>query len=116
MKNVRDFFIENGAFEIIKNNICNDICKDNRIIKLSIKILYQIIKEEKSYDIKLLFEKIYNTAIPDKIKNLVNDNNINNNLDNDIFINKSNEKISDIFNNLINDFEKYEKTLDFYFN
>ena len=115
-KNVRDFFIENGAFEIIKNNICNDICKDNRIIKLSIKILYQIIKEEKSYDIKLLFEKIYNTAIPDKIKNLVNDNNINNNLDNDIFINKSNEKISDIFNNLINDFEKYEKTLDFYFN
>ena len=115
-KNVRDFFIEIGAFEIIKNNICNDICKDNRIIKLSIKILYQIIKEEKSYDIKLLFEKIYNTAIPDKIKNLVNDNNINNNLDNDIFINKSNEKISDIFNNLINDFEKYEKTLDFYFN
>ena len=115
-KNVRDFFIENGAFEIIKNNICNDICKDNRIIKLSIKILYQIIKEEKSYDIKLLFEKIYNTAIPDKNKNLVNDNNINNNLDNDIFINKSNEKISDIFNNLINDFEKYEKTLDFYFN
>ena len=115
-KNVRDFFIENGAFEIIKNNICNDICKDNRIIKLSIKILYQIIKYEKSYDIKLLFEKIYNTAIPDKIKNLVNDNNINNNLDNDIFINKSNEKISDIFNNLINDFEKYEKTLDFYFN
>ena len=115
-KNVRDFFIENGAFEIIKNNICNDICKDNRIIKISIKILYQIIKLEKSYDIKLLFEKIYNTAIPDKIKNLVNDNNINNNLDNDIFINKSNEKISDIFNNLINDFEKYEKTLDFYFN
>ena len=115
-KNVRDFFIEIGAFEIIKNNICNDICKDNRIISLSIKILYQIIKEEKSYDIKLLFEKIYNTAIPDKIKNLVNDNNINNNLDNDIFINKSNEKISDIFNNLINDFEKYEKTLDFYFN
>ena len=115
-KNVRDFFIENGAFEIIKNNICNDICKDNRIISLSIKILYQIIKEEKSYDIKLLFEKIYNTAIPDKIKNLVNDNNINNNLDNDIFINKNNEKISDIFNNLINDFEKYEKTLDFYFN
>ena len=115
-KNVRDFFIENGAFEIIKNNICNDICKDNRIIKLSIKILYQIIKEEKSYDIKLLFEKIYNTAIPDKIKNLVNDNNINNNLDNDIFINKNYEKISDLFNNLINDFEKYEKTLDFYFN
>ena len=111
-KNVRDFLLENVAFDIFKNNICNNN-KNIKITKISIKALYQLIKAEKSGNIKLLFEKIYNTAIPDKIKELVNDKSINSDIDNETFIDKIDENIPDIFDSLIHNFEEYEKSLDF---
>ena len=111
-KNVRDFLLENVAFDIFKNNICNNN-KNIKITKISIKALYQLIKAEKSGNIKLLFEKIYNTAIPDKIKELVNDKSINSDIDNEPFIDKIDENIPDIFDSLIHDFEEHEKSLDF---
>ena len=113
-KNVRDFLLENVAFDIFKNNICNNNNNKNiKITKISIKALYQLIKSEKSDNIKLLFEKIYNTAIPDKIKELVNDKSKNSDIDNETFIDKIDENIPDIFDSLIHDFEEHEKSLDF---
>lgn len=112
-KNVRDFLLENGAFDIIKNNICNNDNKNIKITKISIKSLYQLIKAEKAGNIKLLFEKIYNTTIPEKIKELTNDKNINNDIDNETFIDKIDENIPDIFGSLIYYYEVYEKSLNF---
>ena len=111
-KKVRDFILDLGAFEIIKNNICINKEINIEIMKISIKALYQLIKAEKSNNIRLLFEKMYYTAIPDKIKELVFDKDINNDNNNENFIDNENENISFIFKSLINDFEIYEKSLE----
>ena len=111
-KKVRDFILDLGGFEIIKNNICQNKEINIEIMKISIKALYQLIKAEKSNNIRLLFAKMYFTAIPDKIKELVFDKDINNDNNNENFIENENENISFIFKSLINDFEIYEKSLE----
>ena len=110
-KNIRDFYIDLGALDIIINCICNN--QNIIIIKISIKALYQLIKAEKLNNIRALFEALYKTALPEKIKELVYDTNINNEKDNDKFIDNDSENIPNIFKQLINDFEVYEKSLDY---
>ena len=111
MKNVRDFLINLGPLDIIVNNICKS--QDVLVIKISIKALYQLIKAEKLNNIRALFEALYKTALPEKIKELVYDTNINNEKDNDKFIDNDSENIPNIFKQLIYDFEVYEKSLDY---
>ena len=111
MKNVRDFLINLGALDIIVNNICKS--QDVLVIKISIKALYQLIKAEKLNNIRLLFEQLYKTAVPEKIKQLVYDKNINNEIDSDKFIDNNNENIPNIFKKLINDFDAYEESMDY---
>ena len=53
-KKVRDFILDLGGFEIIKNNICQNKEINIEIMKISIKALYQLIKAEKSNNIRLL--------------------------------------------------------------
>lgn len=96
-KNIRDFILEMGAKDIIKNNICEYDKNMIDIVKGSIQILYKLIKAEKAFNIRLLFEKIYNTSIPERIKELVNDENMN-----DIDI---------IIHFIVSDFETYEKSI-----
>ena len=111
-KNVRDFLINLGALDIIINCICNN--QTIIVIKISIKALYQLIKAEKLNNIRALFETLYKTAIPEKIKELVYDTNINNESPDDHkFIDNANENIPNIFQKLIYDFEVYEKSLDY---
>ena len=110
-KNIRDFYIDLGALDIIINCICNN--QNIIIIKISIKALYQLIKAEKLNNIRALFEALYKTALPEKIKELVYDTNINNEKDNDKFIDNDSENIPNIFKQLISDFEVYEKSLDY---
>ena len=111
MKNVRDFLINLGALDIIINSICKS--QDFLVIKISIKALYQLIKAEKLNNIRLLFEQLYKTAVPEKIKELVYDKNINNEIDSDKFIDNNNENIPNIFKKLINDFDAYEESMDY---
>ena len=70
-KKVRDFILNKGGFEIIKNNICSYNGDCPNIIEKSISSLYNLIKAEKAFNIRLLFQQIYNTSIPDKIKELI---------------------------------------------
>lgn len=97
-KKVRDFILELGAFDIIKDNICNYNDNDLEVVKKSIKTLNKIIEKEKAFNIRLFFEKIYNTAIPEKIKKLFYDKNMAN--------------IDTYLKNLINDFDIYENSLN----
>ena len=71
---VKNFILDMGAFDILKNNICNYNEKDIEIIKYSISILFKIIKAERGINNKTFLEKIYRTSIPDKIKELYNNN------------------------------------------
>ena len=98
-KKVRDFILNMGGFEIIKNNICeyNEDCPN--IIEKSISSLYYLIKAEKSFNIRTLFQKLYNTSIPDKIKEIYSD------------INLSTET-EELIKLIIDDCEKYEKSLE----
>ena len=98
-KKVRDFILNMGGFEIIKNNICiyNGDCIE--IIENSISVLYNLIKAEKAFNIRLLFEKLYKTSIPDKLKEIVSNMDL------------EKEKETQI-KSMINDFEKYEKSLE----
>ena len=64
-----------------------------------VKALHQLITQEKSFNIRALFEKLYNTAIPDKIKELV--------LENDL-----NLETQNILKSLVTEFETYEKSLE----
>lgn len=112
LKNVRDFLINLGALDIIINCICNN--QTIIVIKISIKALYQLIKAEKLNNIRALFETLYKTSLPDKIKELVYDTDINKeNDDDDKFIDNDSENIPNIFQKLIYDFEVYEKSLDY---
>ena len=97
-KKVREFVLDMGGFDAVKNNICTYI-GEKEIVKYSIKTLFDIIKEEKAFNIRLLFDKIYNTSIPDKIKEIA-------------FNKEMMEGIEDIIKSLILDFETYEKSLE----
>ena len=97
-KKVRDFILDLGAFDIIKNNICNFNENNIELVNKSIETFYKLIEKEKKYNIGLLFKKIYNTAIPEKIKEIA----LNINMD---------EKESKI-KNIIFDFEVYENSLN----
>ena len=67
----RDCLLNSGGFTIIQDIICNET--NTEIIILGIKALYYLINQEKAYNINLLFQKIYNTPIPTKIKNIILD-------------------------------------------
>jgi hypothetical protein len=98
-KNIRDLVLNLGGFDIIKRNICDNDTTDKKIILSSINVLYKLIEAEKAFNIRLLFEIIYNTSIPEKIKELFFDKDIQN----------ENEHI---IKYIITDFETYEKSLE----
>ena len=99
-KSIRDFILDLGAFDILKNDICNyNNGTELELMIECVKALHQLIKQEKSFNIRALFEKLYNTAIPDKIKELV--------LENDL-----NLETQNILKSLVTDFETYEKSLE----
>ena len=98
-KDIRDLVLNLGGFEIIKRNICDYNITDRKIILSSINVLYKLIEAEKSFNIRLLFENIYNTSIPEKIKEIFFDKDIQN----------ENEHIIKL---IITDFETYEKSLE----
>jgi len=98
-KDIRDLVLNFGGFEIIKSNICDSDITDRKIILSSINVLYKLIVAEKAYNIRLLFENIYNTSIPEKIKEIFFDKDIQN----------ENEHIIKL---IITDFETYEKSLE----
>lgn len=98
-KDIRDLVLNFGGFEIIKRNICDSDITDRKIILSSINVLYKLIVAEKAYNIRLLFENIYNTSIPEKIKEIFFDKDIQN----------ENEHIIKL---IITDFETYEKSLE----
>ena len=95
-KNVRNFIIEKGGFDIIIKNIC-EYDNDKEVLNSSIKILFKLLEYEKDDKYKIYLEKIYKTSVPDKIKELYNNNKIS-----------KNEMIITIINN----FENYEKKLN----
>ena len=97
-KKVREFVLDMGGFDTVKSNIC-DYNSGKDIVKYSIKTLFDIIKEEKAFNIRLLFEKIYNTPIPDKIKEIAFNKDIP-------------EDMENIIKSLVLDFEKYEKSFE----
>jgi hypothetical protein len=98
-KDIRDLVLNLGGFDIIKRNICDNDTTDKKIILSSINVLYKLIEAEKAFNIRLLFEIIYNTSIPEKIKELFFDKDIQN----------ENEHIIKL---IITDFETYEKSLE----
>ena len=69
-KEVKDFILNLGAFDIINKNICEYDGNDSEIINSSVKILLKLIKDEKTFNINSFLEKIYKSPIPDKIKEL----------------------------------------------
>ena len=79
-REVRNFILDMGAFDILKNNILNYNEKNIKMVKSSINILFKIIKVEKGINDKSFLEKIYNTSIPDKIKELYSNNIIPNDI------------------------------------
>ena len=98
-KSTRQFILDLGAFDILGNNICNYNDNNIEVVKNSIKAFYKLIVKEKEGNIRLLFEKIYNTAIPDKIKELAYECKL--------------EESENVIKSLIKDFETYEKSLDY---
>lgn len=96
-KEVKDFILNLGAFDIINKNICEYNGNDIEIINLSVKILLKLIKDEKNFNLNSFLEKIYKTSIPDKIKEL--------------YLNKDIQLETEaILKLIINTFENYEKT------
>ena len=73
-KNVRNFILEKGGFDIIIKNIC-EYDNDKEVLNSSIKILFKLLEYEKDDKYKIYLEKIYKTSVPDKIKELYNNNN-----------------------------------------
>ena len=71
------------------------------IVKNSLKAFHKLIEKEKKGNIRLLFEKIYNTAIPDKIKELAYE------------LKFQEIEIEVVIKSLIKDFEIYEKSLNY---
>ena len=97
-KKVRDFILDSGGFDIIKDNICNYEENNIDVVKKSIIAFYKLIQKEKAFNIRLLFEKIYNTAIPEKIKEISFDKNIS--------------QIDNFIQSIMIDFDIYEKSLE----
>ena len=64
-----------------------------------------MIQKEKGFNIRLFFEKIYNTAIPEKIKEIALNINIDENNDENEYENK--------IKNILYDFEVYENSLNY---
>ena len=97
-KKVRDFIVDMGAFDIMKNNICDFSGNSEEVINLTIQALFNMIQREKAFNIRLLFSKLYETPIPDKIKEIFNNS--------EDFPIETEKKLK----SLIEDFENYEKT------
>ena len=104
-KKVMDFILDSGGFDIIKNNICNFNDNNTELVKNSIIAFYKLIQKEKGFNIRLLFEKIYNTAIPEKIKEIALNINVDDNNDENEYENK--------IKNILYDFEVYENSLNY---
>ena len=97
----RDILLNLGGFQIIQDIICNESKTEN--IKLGIKALFHLINQETGYNINLLFQKIYNTTIPTKIKNLI--------LYTDITVDNDTENIECMMKNIIRYFDIYENSI-----
>ena len=98
-KGVKDFIFNLGAFDIINKNICEYDGNDSEIINSSVKILYKLMKDEKTFNLNSFLDKIYKTSIPDKIKEL--------------YINKDIQLETEaILKLIINTFDNYEKKLN----
>ena len=104
-KKVIDFILDSGGFDIIKNNICNFNDNNTELVKNSIIAFYKLIQKEKGFNIRLFFEKIYNTAIPEKIKEIALNINVDDNNDENEYENK--------IKNILYDFEVYENSLNY---
>ena len=76
LKGIRDSILNLGGFEIINKNICNYDGNSKEVIASSIKILYKLIEAESLFNVNLLLEKLYKTSIPEKIKILYYENDI----------------------------------------
>ena len=98
-KKVRDYILNQGAFDIIKNNICDYSGNGEEVVNLSIEVLFNMIKSEKAFNIRLLFTKIFNTSIPEKINEILNN-------EEDIIPEREN-----MLKSIITDFEEYEKSI-----
>ena len=96
-KKIRDYILVMGAFDIIKNNIYDYDGNSEEVTNLTIESLFNMIQREKAFNIRLVFSNIYKTSIPEKIKEIFNNN--------DFPIETENKLKS-----LIEDFEKYEKS------
>jgi len=99
LKGVRDSLLNWGGFDIINKNICNYDGNSKEVIASSIKILYNLIEAESIFNVNLLLEKLYKTSIPDKLKILYYENDIQ-------------PEAEVTLKLIINIFETYEKTLD----
>ena len=96
-KKIRDYILVMGAFDIIKNNIYDYDGNSEEVTNLTIESLFNMIQREKAFNIRLVFSNIYKTSIPEKIKEIFNNN--------DFPIETENKLKS-----LVEDFEKYEKS------
>ena len=97
VKGVKDYILSLGVFDIINKNICKYDGNDSEVINSSVKILLKMIKDEKTLNLNAFLEKIYKTPIPDKIKEL--------------YLNKDIQLETEaILKLIITTFENYEKT------
>jgi hypothetical protein len=73
-KKVRDFILDMGGFDIIKNCICNNNENNKEIINICINILSKLIQLEESNKTKEIMDKIYKNdnerIIDEKIRKL----------------------------------------------
>ena len=99
-KKVRDFILDKGGFNAIKNSIIDyDNELSENLLKEGLAALYNLINVEKKFNIRLLFEKIYKTSIPEKIREIE----LNLNLPIDIDAKTK---------SMIIEFDAYEKSLE----
>ena len=99
-KKIKDFILDIGGFNVIKNSIVNydSECMEN-IMEEGLVALYHLINSEKQFNIRLLFEKLYRTAIPEKIKEIELNIDLHTEIDTKVKM-------------IILDFETYEKSLE----
>lgn len=96
-KDVRNFILEKGGFNIIIKNICENNDNEKEVLNSSINILFKLLENEKDNKDKIYLEKIYQTSVPEKIKELYNNNKISKN---------------EIIITIINYLENYEKSIN----
>lgn len=99
LKGVRDFILNLGGFDIINKNICNYDGNSKEVIASSIKILFKLIEVERLFNVNSLLEKLYKTSVPDKLKALYYEKDIQ-------------PETEDILKLIIKIFETYENNLD----